>query len=286
MVPSSPTSQRGRVVLLGDTGVGDEPFLGHIELAAQRPIRRLGKVGRRVLRRNRDHTDVDARILGTLQLPRAFPLGTHTHPVSGVAPGGKERDRFGRDEFGDQCDQVDVATAIQLGNADKVGVGAGEFGERAGGHDLLRRPEPGCFQPVEQPAAQRTLHLRIPRLRRPPPLALGPLDQRDVTIRLDLVDAPRDQFAIRLGPVGGDLGDRRGAMPHEPRRLQLARLDLTGHHDLERPLPQRNRRHLIQRERKILTTQQVIEAVDVPVELLLRRDHPLRQLQRRPMGRR
>ena len=80
-------------------------------------------------------------------------------------------------------------------------------------------------------------------------------------------------------PVRRDLGDRRRPVPLEPRRLLLASLRLASQHDLEGPLPERQRRQVIAVVRQVLVDQ-AVEPIDLPVQLLLQRDHPAARVDR------
>ena len=66
-------------------------------------------------------------------------------------------------------------------------------------------------------------------------------------------------------------------MPREPLRLDRALGHLPGQHDLERPLTQpqvRNSLGVGLEPGCLLLGQQAVEAVDMPVEFFLQRDHP------------
>ena len=52
----------------------------------------------------------------------------------------------------------------------------------------------------------------------------------------DEVDATFDQFAVLVGPLSGDFGDRCRAVAFKPRSKRLARPYFTCKHDLESPL--------------------------------------------------
>ena len=106
---------------------------------------------------------------------------------------------------------------------------------------------------------------------------LGPLDEPDVGVGLDQRDPPLDDVAVVGGPVGRDLGDRRRAVPLEPRRLGLAGRDLAGEDDLERALAERDRRRRLAEDREIVGDQ-AVRAEHLPIELLLQRDHRADQL--------
>ena len=56
--------------------------------------------------------------------------------------------------------------------------------------------------------------------------------------RLDQRHAAFDQALVVVGPVVGQLGDRRGTMALEPGGFQLASRHLAGHDDLEGALAQ------------------------------------------------
>jgi hypothetical protein len=110
------------------------------------------------------------------------------------------------------------------GNQLRGGVAGGAFHARP----IARR-----FQPCQQPVAQRSLFQRAPRRRIPAALELGALDQGDVAVVLDQIDAALHDLAVDLGPAGGDLGDGRRAVALEPGRGLGAGGHASGQHDLE-----------------------------------------------------
>ena len=56
----------------------------------------------------------------------------------------------------------------------------------------------------------------MPGLIIPAALVFRSLDQTDFLVRLDDLDPTLDQLAVGVGPVLGDLGDGRRAVPLEP----------------------------------------------------------------------
>jgi len=198
---------------------------------------------------------------------------------------------LGVDQRADDLGQVGVPRAErvggpQRGDGGEVGVAAQRVGQRmhaARGGLLLTvdvggEPQGAGFEPVEQPAAQRPLLLLVPGFGLPAALALRALDQREVAPALDQLDALLDDAAVGVGPVPGRLGDRGGTVPDEPLRLDGAFGHPPREHDLERPLTQLELRRVGQIVEHHLGCLGVVEqpeaVVDVPVQLLLLRDHP------------
>ena len=150
-----------------------------------------------------------------LQRPGVFPLRTLAQARVGVAQHGQEGHRFGSDELGHDLGEVESRVArVQLGDLHESGVGAHHVGQAVDGGELGRvvgggGPQVRGFQPVEQPIAQRGALQVFPARRVPAALVFGALDQADVAVALDQVDATLDDLPIVLGPVRRDLGDRR-----------------------------------------------------------------------------
>src|SRR5690606_4290720 len=115
MVPAGPADNWRRVGVAFETGVGDEAFLGHVELAAQLPRDDRTEVARAVLRRHRDVVDLLAGVLATLQIPRSLPCCPLANPGVLVAPRREVRHGVAAGELVDQRDIVDFARrAVEL----------------------------------------------------------------------------------------------------------------------------------------------------------------------------
>jgi hypothetical protein len=98
----------------------------------------------------------------------------------------------------------------------------------------------GGFQAVEKPGAQGPLELLVPWLGVPAAFVLGLLDQANVAIGLDQFNALLDELTVSFRPLGGDLSDRRRAMPLKPGRFQFACSHLAGYDDLKGTLAEFN----------------------------------------------
>src|SRR6266446_3887580 len=85
-----------------------------------------------------------------------------------------------------------------------------------------------AFEAVQEPVAQCTFQLRLPRFAVPAALVLWLLNQRYVVVGLDQVDALRTELTVVFWPLGGNLGDRCRAMPLKPGRFQFACGHLAG----------------------------------------------------------
>ena len=230
-------------------GYSNEPLLRHVELAAVAPVR----VSWRSRRRRTSAAPGSAcprllaGVLAPLQIPGALPLRPLAQAARLVPVRGQERHRLVGDQLRQLGGQVVVVTsAVESEHTAEISVGADAVGElRNGQHPGASgvAPQGLGFQPIEQPVPQRLLLLHLPRRGGPAALALRPLDERDVRPLLDDLNPPLDHTLVRLGPMRGNLGDRRGAVPREPLGLRLAGCHLAGQHDLEGPLAKVERWH-------------------------------------------
>ena len=161
------------------------------------------------------------RILEPLENPHALPCLALAKPGRFVAERGDQRDALVLHQTGDELRDVEVRTpGVQLRHLQELLVLPHPVRQRRGCRQAWLRPERWGLQPIQQPASQRPLLLRLPRLVVPAALVLRLLDQRDARVLLDGLDPTPDQRAVRRRPVLGDLGDGCRAVPLEPLRLR------------------------------------------------------------------
>src|SRR5690606_93806 len=129
------------------------------------------------------------------------------------------------------------------------------------------------LQPVEDRGLQRLPELGIPAIGLPAALVLRPLQQVEEWVGLNDLQATLDQRPVVRRPSGRQLADRCGAVPLEPGRLLGSCLDRARERDLEGPLPERDLINGVALVGEVLL-QQPVEPVDLPVQLLLRENHP------------
>ena len=284
VVPAGPAEQQGVVAVRAGAGVGDEPLLGHVELAAVAPVRRASGSRRWCTSAGRDVQPLAGRVLLALQVPGLLPLARAcAGPTACTGSCGQVRDVLVGDDLrrarrpGRRPARAAAGPPTPRRRRRAAGRPAGSPSSAAAAPSALE-PQDAVLAPVQQPGRERGLLLLLPRLGLPAPLALGPLDQPDVPVALDHLDPPRDDLPVRLRPVRRDLGDRRRPMPREPLRLDLAALPSAGPARSRTPAPPAS---APERDPASATSsaaslvgEQPVAAVDVPVQLLLQRDHP------------
>ena len=154
-----------------------------------------------VLRRHRDRPDLLARVLTPLQPPRCAPTPracAARNPCTGTRPGTEPPHPPATAPA--SCVTGDVRPPLpQRQHRHQIGITRhliGQLPDTARPRPPLRvEPEPPVLQPVQQPLPQRPLLPLLPRLARPPPLILRPLQQPNRT------DATRsDQAAAAQVP--------------------------------------------------------------------------------------
>ena len=242
VVPPRPAQHRRRVALAAHARVEHEPLLGDVELAPRPPELLAPEVLVVVLRRDVD-LDLLPRVLAPLQRPHLLPGAVLLQPGGGVAVRGEVRHRLLGDQRAEHGRQVRLGVAGEDGGQlAQHGVGAqqvGQLGDRPHDRPLLVAPQLRLLQPVQDRGLERGGELVGPRRGRPAALELGLLQQADVRVGLDQVEPTLHERGVVGGPARRQLGDRGGAVAGEPGGLLLARLDLAGERDLERPLAER-----------------------------------------------
>ena len=175
------------------------------------PVRGLLEVGLRVLRRDGDVQPLAVRVLLALLVPGLAPTGALAQPgrlVAELARNGtcwsamisfSTSHRSASGPSSSRATETTSASARSRSASRLTVIGLGCSAPLIG-----REPQRPVLAPVQQPGRERRPLLHLPRLGLPPPLALGPLDQRRYSGRFSMsLDPLGDDRLVLLGPVRG-----------------------------------------------------------------------------------
>ena len=243
VIVAGPKHQQASVPVGLASGIADEALLGHVQLAAVAPIAGLLEVLCGIPGRDGDLNGFTG-VFATLQIPGGFPVGAFDQALVGVALDRQRGDGFVSDQFADQFVLIEViVAAIEGGDLGEGGVAKGEVGQSRGADQRRcclrwRRPQAAVFELVAEPVAQATAYHVGPRVGLPAALVLGLLQQADVWVAGDEVEAALDDLLVGSGPVCRNVGDGRRAVVLEPTGFGFIISDFSSEVDLECALAQ------------------------------------------------